>query len=164
MIEQLLHDHEVWVSVGFLIFLVLVWKRANQALAGGLDARAQRIRQQIAEAEKLRGEAETMLREAEQRQKTALHEAQAMLADAQREATRLKEQAVRDIAALLERRRQAAIDKIAQAETNAVAEVRQFAVDVAIAATRQVLTRQVQGALAERMIDRAIGELPQRLS
>jgi F-type H+-transporting ATPase subunit b len=164
MIEHLLHDHEIWVSIGFIIFLVLVWKRARQALAGGLDARAQRIRQQIAEAETLRSEAETMLRDAEQRQKSALQEVQAMLADAQREATRLKEQAARDIAALLERRRQSAVDKIAQAEASAVAEVRQFAVDVAIAATRQVLTRQVQGALAERMIDQAIGELPQRLS
>jgi F-type H+-transporting ATPase subunit b len=105
-----------------------------------------------------------MLRDAEQRHKTALQEAQAMLAAAKDEAARLRDQAAKDLAQMLERRRQGAIEKIAQAEATALAEVRQYAVDVAIAATRQVLTRQVQGALADRMIDQAITELPRRLS
>jgi F-type H+-transporting ATPase subunit b len=160
----LLHETEVWVLLGFIIFVVLIWKKAKQALAGGLDARAARIRQQITEAETLRAEAEAMLRDAEQRQKAALQETKALLDQAVQEAARLKEQAARDIAALLERRKRAAVEKIAQAEASAVAEVRQFAVDVAIAATRQVLTNQVQGALADRMIDQAIAELPRRLS
>ena len=160
----LLHDHEFWVLLGFIIFIVLIWKKAKTALIGGLDARAQRIKQQIAEAETLRREAETMLREAEQRQKAALQEAKALIEQATREAARLKDQAAHDIDALLERRRRAAIEKIGQAEAAAVAEVRQYAVDVAIAATRQVLTQQTQGALADRMIDQAIAELPRRLS
>ena len=160
----LLHETEVWVLLGFIIFVVLIWKKAKQALAGGLDARAERIRQQIVEAQKLRAEAEAMLRDAEQRQKAALQETKALLDHATQEAARLKEQASRDIAALLERRKRAAIEKIAQAEASAVAEVRQFAVDVAIAATRQMLTNQVRGPLADRMIDQAIAELPRRLS
>ena len=160
----LLHDPEIWVTAGFVIFLILAFKKAKATITGGLDARTDRIRQQIVEAEKLRTEAEAMLRDAEQRHKTALQEAQAMLAAAQQEAQRLKEQAAKDLAAMLERRKQAAIEKIAQAEASALAEVRQYAVDVAIAATRQVLIQQVQGALADRMIDQAITELPRRLS
>ena len=161
---ELLHEHEFWVLIGFIIFVVAVWRKAGRALGGGLDARAERIRKQIGEAEALRGEAETMLREAEQRQRAALEETKALLAEAMREAARLKDQATKDVAAMLARRRQAAIEKIAQAEATAIAEVRQYAVDVAIAATRQVLTDQVQGALADRMIDQAIVELPRRLS
>ena len=161
---ELLHETEFWVLLGFIIFVVLVWRKAASALGSGLDARAERIRKQIAEAETLRREAETMLREAETRQRAALEEAKEIVAGATREAARLKEQAAKDIAAMLERRRQAAVDKIAQAEAAALAEVRQRAVDVAIAATRQVLVAQVQGPLADRMIDQAITELPQRLS
>ncbi len=160
----LLHDPEIWVTAGFVIFLILAFKKAKATITGGLDARTERIRQQIVEAEKLRTEAEAMLRDAEQRHKMALQEAQAMLAAAQQEAARVREQAAKDLAAMLERRKQAAIEKIAQAEASALAEVRQYAVDVAIAATRQVLTQQVQGALADRMIDQAITELPRRLS
>ncbi len=160
----LLHDHEFWVLLGFILFIILIWKKAKQALADGLDARAERIRGQISEAEALRAEAEKMLREAEQRQKAALQEAKALLDQATHEAARLKDQAAKDIEALLERRRRAAVEKIAQAEAAAIGEVRQYAVDVAIAATRQVLTHQIQGALADRMIDQAIDELPRRLS
>lgn len=159
-----LQNPESWVFIGFVIFVALAFKKASAAITSGLDARSERIRAQIAEAEKLRREAETMLRDAEQRHKTALQEAQAMLAAAQQEAGRIKEQAAKDLAAMLERRKQSAMEKIAQAEASALAEVRQVAVDVAIAATRQVLTNQVQGALADRMIDQAIAELPRRLS
>ena len=161
---ELLHETEFWVLLGFIIFVALIWKKARQVLAGGLDGRAERIRQQIDEAEKLRAEAEAMLRDAEQRQKAALQEVKALLEHAAREANLLKDQAARDTAGLLERRRRAAVEKIAQAEAAAVAEVRQYAVDVAIAATRQVLTRQVQGALADRLVEQAITELPRRLS
>ena len=159
-----LQNPESWVFIGFVIFVVLAFKKAKAAITGGLDARSEKIRAQIAEAEKLRSEAEAMLRDAEQRHKTALNEAKAMLAAAQQEASHIKEQAAKDLAAMLDRRRHGATDKIAQAEAAAVAEVRQYAVDVAIAATRQVLTSQVQGALADRMIDQAIAELPRRLS
>jgi len=161
---ELLHEAEFWVLLGFIIFVVAVWRKAGSLLASGLDGRAERIRKQITEAEALRAEAETMLRDAEQRQRAALEQAKAIVAEATREATRLKEQAAKDLAALLERRRQAAVDKIAQAEAAAIGEVRQHAVDVAIAATRQVLAAQVQGPLADRMIDQAIAELPRRLS
>lgn len=161
---ELLHEAEFWVLLGFIIFVVAVWRKAGGILGSGLDARAERIRKQIGEAETLRREAEAMLRDAEQRQRAALEEAKEIIAGATREAARLKEQAVKDIAAMLERRRQSAVDKIAQAEATALAEVRQRAVDVAIAATRQVLIAQVQGALADRMIDQAIAELPRRLS
>jgi F-type H+-transporting ATPase subunit b len=161
---ELLHEHEFWVLLGFILFVVLIWKKARQVLAGGLDARAERIRRQISEAETLRAEAEAMLRDAEQRQKAALQEAKALLDHATQEAARHKDQAARDTAALLERRRRAAVEKIAQAEATAIAEVRRYAVDVAIAATRQVLTNQVQGALADRMVEQAITELPRRLS
>lgn len=159
-----LQNPESWVLIGFLIFVALAFKKAKAAITGGLDARAARIRAQITEAETLRREAEAMLRDAEQRHKTALQEAQAMLATAKAEAERLKDQGAKDLVAMLERRKQGALDKIAQAEASALAEVRQYAVDVAIAATRQVLTNQVQGALADRMIDQAIAELPRRLS
>jgi F-type H+-transporting ATPase subunit b len=161
---ELLHETEFWVLLGFVLFFALFWRRIGQALLGGLDARAARIRQQLVEAEQLRAEAEAMLRESEQRQRAALEETEKLLSEAKREAARLQDQSARDLAVLLERRRLSAIEKIGQAEATAVAEVRQYAVDIAIAATQRILVEQVKGPLAERMIDQAITELPRRLS
>jgi F-type H+-transporting ATPase subunit b len=56
-----------------------------------------------------------------------------------------------------------AIDKIAQAEAAAVQEVREIAVDLAIAATEKILAEKVRGDLSDRLVDKAIGELPQKL-
>jgi len=162
--ESFFGNPRTWVGLAFILFFVFFGRMLWQALAKILDDHTAAVRAELEEASRLRREAEAMLRDAEQRQKAALQETKALLDHATQEAARLKEQASRDIAALLERRKRAAIEKIAQAEASAVAEVRQFAVDVAIAATRQMLTNQVRGPLADRMIDQAIAELPRRLS
>ena len=62
------------------------------------------------------------------------------------------------------RRQKAALDKIAEAEAAALAEVRRTAVSVAIAATRNLLERHVPGAVGDRLVDQAIDELPGTLN
>ena len=63
----------------------------------------------------------------------------------------------------LARRQQMAVDRIAQAEAAAVKEVREFAIDVAIATAGKVLEAQLAGEAGERLIDEAIEELPKKL-
>jgi len=65
--------------------------------------------------------------------------------------------------ASLKRREQNSIDKIAQAESRAVAEVRDRAIEVAIAATSKVLREQMDGAEGDKLVDDAIAEIGRRL-
>ena len=60
-------------------------------------------------------------------------------------------------------REQQAKDRIAQAEATASKEVRDTAVDVALAATRALLRDQVTSGRAQALVDEAIAELPKRL-
>lgn len=161
---DLLHNTNFWVALGFILFVALVWKRAAAAITGALDGRAERIRAQLDEAAKLRSEAEAMLKAAEARQREAMQEAADMVAQAKAEAERLRIQAEQDLEATLARRQQGALEKIAQAEAAALAEVRRTAVDVAIAATRALLTSQAAGPLGDQLLDQAITELPARLN
>lgn len=162
--QDLLHNEYFWVGLGFIIFVVLVWGKAKAAILGALDGRAERIRAQLDEAAKLRSEAEAMLKAAETRQREALQEAASIVAQAKTEAERLRAEAAADLEAALGRRQQAALEKIAQAEAAALAEVRRTAVDVAIAATRTLLTSQAAGPLGDQLLDQAIQELPGRLN
>ena len=41
---------EFWVAVAFIIFMVLVWKKASAAIGSMLDARAEKIRAELDEA------------------------------------------------------------------------------------------------------------------
>jgi len=54
-------------------------------------------------------------------------------------------------------------ERIQQAEAKAVAEIRGVAVDVAIAATRRILTQRLDGARGGQLIDEAIQALPGKL-
>ena len=64
-----------------------------------------------------------------------------------------------DLEASLKRREKQAVDRIAQAEADATSEVRAFAADLAIDATRTLLTDEAQGDKAASLIDDAIQDL-----
>jgi F-type H+-transporting ATPase subunit b len=159
----MLSDPEFWVAVAFVLFVALiVWKGLKPLLAA-LDVRANRIRQQIEETRSLRAEAERALGEANRKVREAKGEAEAILTHAKAEAERLKTQAVESLEASLKRREQNAMDKIAQAETRAVAEVRDRAIEVAIAATSKVLREQMEGTEGDKLVEDAIAEIGRRL-
>jgi len=154
---------EFWVLVAFVLFVgFMVWK-ARKALTSGLDARAVRIKAEIDEAQRLRDEAQALLAEYQKKQREALAEVQAMVKQAEEEAKRLKVKAAAELEAALKRREQQALDRIAQAEAQALAEVRNLAVDLAIAATQKILMEKLDPAKAQALVSEAIAELPKRL-
>ena len=161
--SELLHDPEFWVLVSFVIVLVGLLRKAGPLITKTLDDRATKIKGELEEAQKLRDEAQRMLAEYQRKQRDALKEAEEIVARARAEAERAAEQAARDLDAALERRKRLALEKIALAESKATAEVRNTAVDVAIAAVREILAKALDAPRKGKLIDDAIAELPQRL-
>ena len=160
---HLLHDPEVWVLLAVVIFAAIVWKPARNYVVGTLDERATRIRGELEEARKLRDEAEQLLTEYQRKQHEAAAEAQAIVAHAREEAERIAAQAARDLEQSLERRQRLAEERIAQAESKAVDEIRAVAVDVAINAAREVIVADLDERRGTALLDTAIASLPQRL-
>ena len=154
---------EFWVLAAFVVFFVLMGKKLVEMIGGALDERAAGIRKQLDEAEKLKNDAEKALAEYRKRQQDALKEAEAIAAQARTEAQALEVEQKAQLEQRLKRREAQALDKIAQAEAQAVAEVRDAAVDLALAATRRVLTEKVDGGVAGGLVDASIRDLPQRL-
>jgi F-type H+-transporting ATPase subunit b len=163
-VSELFHDPEFWVLVAFVIVLILGWRKALPGIAHSLDSRAERIKAQLDEAERLRIEAERVLGEYQAKQRQALQQAEEIVANATREAERIGRQATADLEAAIERRTRQTEDRIAQAEATALVEVRNTAIEVAIRAARAVLTSEIKGAAADRMVEDAIADLPQRLN
>lgn len=154
---------EFWVALAFVIFAVLVWKKAKAAIVGALDARAEKIRAELDEAQRLREDAQAALAAYQRRQRDALKEAEAIIAHAREEAARIRAQAAADLEASLKRRQSQAVDRIAQAEAAAVNEVRHLTVDLAIQAGRKLLTEGITAKQADALIDQSIAELPKHL-
>lgn len=160
---HLLADAEFWVLVAVVVFVIAVWKPARRALLGMIDQRATRIRGELDEARKLREEAEQLLAEYKRKESEAAAEAQTIIAHAQEEAERIAAMSARELEQSLERRQRLAEERIAQAEAKAVDEIRAVAVDVAIAAAREVIAAEIDENRGGALIDTAIAALPQRL-
>nr|WP_295827235.1 F0F1 ATP synthase subunit B [uncultured Azospirillum sp.] len=154
---------EFWVAIAFVIFVALVWKKASVAIGTMLDGRAERIRSELDEAERLHRDAQALLNGYQSRLADAQKEAEAVLAHAREEAARLRSQAGSDLEASLKRREAQAMDRIAQAEAAALAEVRNLTVDIAIGASKRVLSGGLPAAQADKLIEQSIGELPKHL-
>ncbi|MBM3531794.1 MAG: F0F1 ATP synthase subunit B [Alphaproteobacteria bacterium] len=154
---------EFWVLAAFVVFFALLGKKLVDMIGGALDERSAAIRRQLDEAEKLKRDAEAALAEYRKKQADALKEAEAILALARSEAQALEAEQKAQIEQRLKRRETQAVEKIAQAEAQALAEVRDAAVDLAMTATRRVLSEKVDGNVAAGLVDDSIKELPRRL-
>ncbi|RZV47928.1 MAG: ATP F0F1 synthase subunit B, partial [Sphingomonadaceae bacterium] len=104
------------VLLGFLLFIgILIYFKVPGMITGLLDKRAEDIRAELDEARKLREEAQTVLASYERKQREVQSQADEIVAHARDEAALAAEQAKADIAASIERRLQAAEDRIASA-------------------------------------------------
>lgn len=136
-VELWYHDPKLWVAIGFTIFALLALKFLLPIINKGLDGRADKIREQLEQATRLRAEAEALLATYKAQQEATLKEAEDIIAAAKRDAKNLREKAAEDLKIALDRRIQQAEEKIARAEIEAVAEIRTQLIDDATKAARE---------------------------
>lgn len=161
--QSLMAQPEFWLAVAFVIFVGLMAKPLGAKIAAALDSRSAAIAREIEDAAKLRDDAQSLLASYQRKSREVLKEAEQILATAETEARRIRDEATATLEASLKRREQLALDKIAQAEARAVEDVRNAAVDVALAATRELIERNLDGDKSKALVEDAIKDLPKRL-
>jgi len=158
-------DNTFWATVGLILFFVVVfYVKAHVRVGKSLDDRAARIRKEIEEARELKEEAKQQLAEYQRRRREAEQEAKDIVAAAKREADAMLKEARRRNEEYVERRTAMAEQKIAQAESDAVAEVRATAVSLAVAASAQIIADRNSGGSSGQFIDQSISEVKKRLN
>ena len=161
---ELLHDPAFWVGLAFLIVVALAARPVARIVTTSLDGRADMIRAQIEEAKKLREDAQALLAEYQQKQRNAMAEAEQIVAQAKEEAARLRNETEKGLADAIERRKEQALDRIAQSEAQALADVRNTAIDVAMAAAEKLIRQNMDAGRQQSLADEAIAELSKRLN
>lgn len=158
-------DATFYAFVALALFIgLLVVLKVPAVIGKSLDDRAAGIAAELAEAERLRKEAEALLADYQRRASEAEAEAAKIVADAQKEAIRLTAEAETSLAEMIERRTRAAEAKIAQAESQAVAEIRHLAIDAAIAASGKILAERTSGDLGPALIEKSIATVQAKLN
>ncbi|CAK0753919.1 ATP synthase subunit b 3 [Azospirillaceae bacterium] len=160
----MLQDATFWVAVAFFVFVAAVFRKAASFLTTSLDARGERIRKELDDAQKLREDAQAVLEQCQKRAAEAENEAAAIIAHAHEGAARIRQRAEAEVKAAVKRCEAQAIDRIAQAEASALAEVRNMAVDIAISASRKLFEERVAAGVPDPLIDDSLVKLPQVLN
>lgn len=158
--EHMLHEPAFWVGVAFFIFVGLAWKPISSFAAKALDARAEKIAEELREAVSLREEAQALLAEYQKKQRDNMEEAKRIVEQTKIDAQAMATKAEQELRDTLEKRKAMAIEKIAQAEIAAVRLVKQNVADIAVAATRSMIEEKAKGS---DLIDAALDDINQKL-
>ena len=158
-------EPEFWVALGFFLFIgVLVYFGIPQKMLAALDSRGARIKAELDDARRLRDDAEGLLAEYKRKREEAEREAEEIVAGARAEAERVAAEAKTRMEEFIARRSQVSEAKIAQAETQAVAEVRAAAAEAAVAAAEKILTQSAKGEVADRLLADGIRDVKAKLN
>lgn len=158
-------DATFFAFVGLILFFVLIaYLKVPGMMAKGLDERANKISNELAEAKRLREEAQQLLTEYQRKRKDAESEAASIVAAAEREAAMLTAEAKQKTEEYVARRTLITEQKIAQAEAEAVQAVRAAAVDLAISAAEKVIATRNDSATQSALFAQAIGDVKTRLN
>lgn len=154
-----------WTLVAFVIFIgILVYLRVPAKILGGLDTRSAKIKAELEGARALREEAGRVLADYARKREQADAEAEQIIAAAKRDAERQTTEAKAKVEEFVARRTKMAEQKIALAESQAVAEVRAAAADAAVSAAERVLSGQAKGPIGEQLFDKGLSEVRAKLN
>ncbi|WP_419913654.1 F0F1 ATP synthase subunit B [Hoeflea sp.] len=158
-------DASFWALISLILFLALIaYLKVPGMLAKSLDDRADKIRNELDEARRLREEAQQLLAEYQRKRKDAEKEASEVIAAAEHEAAGLVAEARTKTEDFVARRTAMAEQKIALAEAEAVNEVRQSAVDIAVAAAQTLIAERADEKKTAELFKASVEELKERLN
>ncbi|HEV2595958.1 MAG TPA: hypothetical protein VGU01_12225 [Sphingomicrobium sp.] len=152
-----------WVALAMVVvFAILIWKKVPGAIGRALDSKIALIRDQLAEAESLRKEAEELKAEYEAKSASADKDRQALLERAHHEAGEIVAKAKADAESLIERRSRMAEDKIAAEERAAIEQLRASAAEAAAKAAARLIAERHDAGTDALLVDQAIRQLAPR--
>jgi F-type H+-transporting ATPase subunit b len=156
---------EAWVALAFVCFLgVLVYLGAHRKVVDRLDRHQARIKGELHEAVRLREDAQALLSEVQRNALAAEGEAEAVIASAKAEAEGLAAEAKLRMEDLVARRTRLAETKIAQAEAQALADVRGAAADAAVAVAERILKDVGSSDVRNALLSHGIRDVRSRLN
>jgi F-type H+-transporting ATPase subunit b len=153
-------DATMVAAAGFAVFIGgMLYLKVPGMMVKGLDDQSKKIADELAEAKRLRAEAEALRKSYEDQRVQAESEAGNIIAKAKEDAIRLKAEAETQLVASIATRGRQAEERIKRAEEAALAEVRAAATNAAIATAEKVLVTSARGKTGEKLVSSGIASL-----
>jgi F-type H+-transporting ATPase subunit b len=149
----------IWTLLCFGLTFWVLRRFFFGPVQAAIDARRQRIREAIAEADKARAEARRLLEEHRAMLQGARSDAEQILAEARRVAESQRERMRDELEADRQRRLEETTKQIEAETRRALEQIRAEVADLALMATGKVTGKVLTDDDHRRLIDEAIGEL-----
>jgi F-type H+-transporting ATPase subunit b len=147
----------IWGGLAFFILLGLMWKFAYPGIKKTMDARAQRIRDNLDEADRTRAEAQAVLADYQRQLADAKNESSRIIEEARQTAEQMRRDLMARAEAEVAELRQRSQDDIAAAQQRALADLRGqvsgLAIELAEKVVEKNLDRETNLALIESYIE-----------
>jgi F-type H+-transporting ATPase subunit b len=153
---EFLESTYFWFNISFAIFVVIAYKFGKGAILGLLDGRIESIRKEIESAESLRVEAQELLAQYQRKHKDAVKDAQAIVANAEKQAAEIQKKAEDDLEETIARREKQLQERLSRMEQAAAEEIRQRAASLALEATAEIIAAELDKKTNEKLVDASI--------
>ena len=152
-------DATFWVAISFVIFVgVLFYFKVPQKIYDALDESIKKIRKDVEDAEKLKDEAKNILSEYETKISKSKQEINLMLKKAQNDSEKNLIKTNEEFHKIFENRKKMAEDKIKQMKTEALKEVRNSSIDIAIQALEKIIKNSIDKKKLDKIYISSIDE------
>jgi F-type H+-transporting ATPase subunit b len=149
----------IWTLVCFGLTFFVLRRYAFGPVQAAIDARRERIRQAIEEAEKLRADARKLLEEHRALIQSARGDAEKILAEARRVGESQQERMREELEADRQRRLEETTKQIESETRRALEQIRAEVAELTLLATTKVTGKVLTDEDHQRLIDEAIGDL-----
>ena len=145
------------VLVSFIIFIgALIYFKAPHFAGKLIDSRIDLIRKRIEDASSLKSEAHELLERVKKERAEAEVQAERIVEGAKKDAKIQINQASEEIGRTIKRRVKAAEEQIHAAEEEAVASIRNSAIEIAVSVAGEVIETKMDSDDRKKMIDRSL--------
>lgn len=154
-----IHSQLFWLFVSFFTLLIFMYKFAGPAISKSLDERADQIRKDLEDAERLKKESEELLASYNEKMEQANAKAQLLLQEAKDTAKEIADREAKELEKVLKNKSEQATKQLDSAKEKALGEISSEVHKVVIQATEKLIKETVDSKKAKELTKEALNDL-----
>lgn len=157
-------DEKFWVLIAFILFILLVAKKATKAANTSLDARSNSIKEKINNSENTLGEAQKLLKDSQEALSNHKNESENMIQKQKEIALKNATTHLENIKNEIERKNIAAESEIQYMHFEAVNIIKNKIIDITLKSVEDIAVTEFKNDKSNKIFDYFIENIPSGLS
>ena len=152
-------DATFWVAISFLIFVgVIIYFKVPQKIDDSLNESIKKIKESLDDAEKLKDEAKNILSDYDSKVSKSKEEIKNLITDAKNQAEQNIIKTNEEFHKVIENRKKSAEEKIKQMKVQAIKDVKNSSVDIAISSVEKIIKNSIDKKKLDKIYISSIEE------